>query len=144
MSSDPSDRLLLDDIEEISRIIRDFESLVDRFESRLRQSQEEYENLIQESGELVGQARKQLHRIHGEARRVGLEPLPQIDIPDRKLLSTWQTLYQYHDGATAEEMAVQLEKHRTTVSTYLNTLTHMKFASKERRGHEIYYHAILR
>jgi len=144
MSPADSDQSLLNDIQEIGQIIRDFESLIDRFESRMNQTQAEFQGLLGEGDQLVRQAKTRLHEIHEQARRCGMEPLPEVDIADEKLKSAWMALYQFHEGARAEEVAVQLSRHRTTVSTYLNTLTHMNYAVKERKGHEIYYRAVIR
>src|SRR5665647_2210987 len=115
-----SNQSVLSDIQEIRRIIGDFESLIKRFESRLIESQQECQGLLQEGDQLVRQAKIQLHDIHERARQCGMEPLPDVDISNEKFRSAWLALYQYHEGATAEEVASRLDKHRTTISTYLN------------------------
>lgn len=137
------EQTLAGDIAEIREIIARFESLIDRFEERMAESQAGYRRLLSEGDALVREAKARLHEIHEEARRCGVEPLPDVPIRDEKLKSAWLALYQFHDGATADEVAELILKHRTTVSTYLNILTSMDYAVKERRGHEIYYRAVL-
>lgn len=70
--------------------------------------------------------------------------LPPIPIPDERLRRVWLVLYRYPLGATADVVARDLDRHRTTISTYLNTLVLMGFAEKKRRGHEILYTAIVK
>lgn len=65
-------------------------------------------------------------------------------IPDDRLRRVWQTLFRYSDGATADEIAGDLERHRTTISTYLNMLVVMGFARKRRSGHTVYYTTIVK
>ena len=69
---------------------------------------------------------------------------PTFPLHDPKLKKAWLVLYKYHKGATADTIAEDLQRHRTTVSTYLNTLVLMQFAKKERTGHEIMYKVILK
>lgn len=135
---------LVGEIEEIRRIVGDFESLVERFEERLAQTQAEFQALLGESDELVRQAKLRLTAIQEEVRRCGMEPAPEIALADERLRTVWLALYQFHGGATADEVADRLNRHRTTVSTYLNMLTAVGYAEKERRGHEIYYRALTR
>jgi sugar-specific transcriptional regulator TrmB len=130
------------EIREIREIIGGFESLITRLESRLAESQDGFLVLLREGDELVCQARECLSEINEEARRAGIEPLPEIDIPDERMKAAWLVLYQFQDGATADEVAERMRKHRTTVSSTLNSLHQWGFAEKERRGHEIYYRAI--
>jgi predicted transcriptional regulator len=53
-------------------------------------------------------------------------------------------LFRHPEGATAETIASGLDRHRSTVSTYLNMLVTLGFAEKFRDGHEIYYKAIIK
>ncbi len=81
-----------------------------------------------------------------ETRRTGNEVgrrLPVVPIPDERLRTVWLVLSRYPEGTTADVVAHDLDRHRTTISTYLNTLVLMGFAEKKRRGHEILYTAIV-
>lgn len=151
MSSDNTGQTLAQDIKEIRQIISNFESLIQRFglkmveiNAQMAEINEQYAALLHEGDDLLRHAKTRLHDIHEEAQRCGIEPLPEVNIPDEKLKAVWLALYQYHDGATADEVAENLNKHRTTVSSSLNSLSQWGFATKERRGHEIYYRAILK
>lgn len=143
MPADDSGQTLANDIQEIRQIISTFESLMQRVESRMAETHEEFLDMLREGDDLVRHAKVRLHEIHETTQRCGIVSLPDVDIPDEKLKTVWLALYQFHDGATADEVAERLNRHRTTVSSSLNSLSQWGFAAKERRGHEIYYRAIL-
>ena len=61
----------------------------------------------------------------------------------KKIQQTFELLLKYPDGATTDEIARVMKRHRTTISTYLNQLEQDGMARKERIGHEFYYRAIV-
>lgn len=75
-----------------------------------------------------------------------LETPPSYDLPikNEKLRKTWQVLFRHPEGATAETIAAEMDRHRSTISTYLNMLVAEELADKFRKGHEIFYKAILK
>jgi predicted transcriptional regulator len=134
----------------IAEDIRKIQSIISRLED-VSKNIEEYQETVNllldsiknECNSIVVDAKSQLHRAFIEAEKYGIEPVPDVHIEDKKLKSAWIALYRHHDGATADTIALELRRHRTTVSTYLNYLVHMGYATKKRVGHEIYYYAIL-
>jgi hypothetical protein len=74
---------------------------------------------------------------------ISAQSLQDISVDNNKLQKTYFLLTKYPDGATADEIANIMRRHRTTVSTYLNQLVEKELAKKSRKGHEIYYRAVL-
>ena len=65
-------------------------------------------------------------------------------ITNLRLREVWEALYRHSNGATADAIAGDLDRHRTTISTYLNLLVTMGYAKKHRSGHAIVYTAIVK
>jgi response regulator of citrate/malate metabolism len=128
------------------RELQDIISRIEHFESAIGHYQEQcnatFEAMQKECTSIVTDAKEQLHQILVSAEEQGIEPIPDVPIDDKKLKKAWIALFRHHNGATAEMIAEDLGRHRTTVSTYLNYLVVLRFAEKERRGHEIYYTAV--
>lgn len=104
----------------------------------------ELAGLLDESERLLADIRA-LNPADIEADRGDPGAVLATQIPDERLRRVWQALFRYSDGgATADEIAGDLERHRTTVSTYLNMLVVMGHAGKRRSGHSIYYTAIVK
>ncbi len=103
-----------------------------------------FDDLAAECDRLLAGAKQQLHASVASAREEGKDVLPQVQIEDRRLKNAWIALYRHHGGATADEVGREMGRHRTTVSTLLNTLVVMHWATKKRDGHEIVYQAVLK
>ena len=89
MSSDNTGQTLAQDIKEIRQIISNFESLIQRFglkmveiNAQMAEINEQYAALLHEGDDLLRHAKTRLHDIHAEAQRCGIEPLPEVNIPD--------------------------------------------------------------
>jgi hypothetical protein len=131
------------EVQKIHALIRRLENLGGRIEESQKQCNRMFEDLKAENDDILSDLKRHVHHSVAAAERRGFDLIPDIPIEDRKLKAAWITLFQHHTGATADEIAVDLNRHRTTVSTYLNTLVLMNFVTKERIGHEIYYKAII-
>lgn len=92
---------------------------------------------------ILADIKLEFHSSVINAEKFGYDLIPDIPLEDKKIKSAWIALFKHHNGATADEISEDLHRHRTTVSTYLNTLVLMGYAKKERIGHEIYYKAVL-
>jgi response regulator of citrate/malate metabolism len=125
----------------LQRSIGDIEIILGELSRQYKESLKAVNDTIAESNRALSKVKEELHQISDVARECGYHPIPATSISDPKLNSVWQTLYWYHEGATADTIAQLLGKHRTTVSTYLNMLVSENYAEKERIGHEIYYKA---
>jgi len=132
------------DIQRIHTLILQLEDLIHRIEVHQKNSLETTEKILSECNDLLSEVKLEFHQTLRDADQFEYERIPNIPIDDIKLKKAWLVLYKYHNGATADTIAEDLRRHRTTVSTYLNTLVLMHFAKKERTGHEIMYKAILR
>jgi hypothetical protein len=132
------------DIQRIHSLILQLENLIRRIEVHQKNSLETTEKIIRECNDLLSEVKLEFHQTLRDADQFEYERIPDIPIDDPKLKKAWLVLYKYHKGATADTIAEDLQRHRTTVSTYLNTLVLMQFAKKERTGHEIMYKAILK
>ena len=132
------------DIKRIHSLILQLEDLIHRIEVHQKNSLETTEKILRECNDLLAEVKLEFHQTLRDADQFEYERIPDIPIDDTKLKKAWLVLYKYHNGATADIIAEDLKRHRTTVSTYLNTLVLMQFAKKERTGHEIMYKAILR
>lgn len=131
------------DIQRIHALILQLEELIHRIEVHQQNSLETTENILRECNNLLAEVKIEFHQTLKDADQFEFERIPEIPIDDSKLKKAWLVLFKYHNGATADRVAEDLRRHRTTVSTYLNTLVLMQFAKKERIGHEIVYKAIL-
>jgi len=132
-----------EDIQRMKALIRHLEAL----DARIEQSQKEcngmFADIRRESNEILAEVKLQFHESVMLADRFGYDVIPDVPLDDKKIKAAWMALFRHHNGATADEIAEDLQRHRTTVSTYLNTLVLMQFAQKERIGHEILYKALL-
>jgi DNA-binding NarL/FixJ family response regulator len=121
---------------------------LEELELRIRKAEQEsralFSILLQECHGILSEAKTQVHRLIRQADQMGYDLIPDVPIEDKKLKDAWIALFRHASGATAEAIAEELHRHRTTVSTYLNQLVVMELAEKERVGHEIYYKAILK
>jgi hypothetical protein len=131
------------DIQKIHTLILQLEELIHRIEEHQKTSLEITEKILKECNDLLSEVKIEFHQTLKDADQFEFERIPEIPIDDSKLKKAWLVLYKYHNGATADRIAEDLMRHRTTVSTYLNTLVLMQFAKKERIGHEIVYKAVL-
>ncbi len=131
------------DIRMMHRRILQLEDLIRRIEVQQRASFAETESILAECHGLLSTLKIEFHEVLTGADEFAYERVPDIPIEDMKLKKAWLVLSKYHGGATADTVARDLKRHRTTVSTYLNTLVLMQFAQKERIGHEILYRAVL-
>ncbi|MDD4136913.1 MAG: hypothetical protein PHT99_03340 [Methanoregula sp.] len=139
MDDDPS----VQDLQKIQQLIRNLEHLSDRIEAAETTCRSLFEELWQENNEILAEMKLLVHSSVMEAERHGYDLMPEIPVEDKKLKAVWIALFRHHNGATADEIAADLHRHRTTISTHLNTLVLMQLAKKERIRHEIYYKAIL-
>ena len=134
---------ITEDIREIQSIIARLEDVTRNIEEYQKTSNMLLDSIKSECNSIMTDAKRQLHQAFVEAEKYGFEPVPDVHIEDKKLRSAWVALYRHHVGATADTIAQELDRHRTTVSTYLNYLVLMGYAKKKRAGHEIYYTAVL-
>jgi len=139
MESDSS----LEHIRRIQALIGRIEELADRINRYQQGSNVQLNALREECDAVLAEAKQDYHALIVSAEMRGQDVTPDIALEDRRLKNTWLALYRHHGGATAEEISGELKRHRTTVSTYLNTLVLMGYAKKERVGHEVHYTAIL-
>jgi len=137
------ERSVAADIQKMHALILQLEDLIHRIEAQQRESFLATETILGECNDLLSSVKLEFHQALTDADRFGYESIPDIPIEDIKLKKAWIGLYKYHNGATADTIASDLKRHRTTVSTYLNTLVLMQFAKKERSGHEIVYRAVI-
>jgi response regulator of citrate/malate metabolism len=131
------------DIQRMHALILRLEDLIRRIDMHQKESAATTEKILGECNDQLAQVKLEFHKTLTQADPFGFEEIPDIPLRDAKLRKAWLILYKYHNGATADTVAADLRRHRTTVSTYLNTLVLMQFAQKERIGHEIIYRAIL-
>jgi len=102
-----------------------------------------FEKLKSETVKAIDEARLHLNLLlQINTKKSSLEF--EIPIKDEKLKRAWEALFRYPDGATADIIATALNRHRSTVSTYLNMLEKLDYAEKYREGHEIFYKAIIK
>jgi len=134
---------LTDDFRDLEQIIARLEDALERIEVLEEEFSRSISTLRQECNGILADAKVTFHHALEQAEQCGYEPAPDIPIEDRKLKNVWIALFKYHDGATADMLATDLHRHRTTISTYLNTLVLMGCATKHRLRHEIYYRAVL-
>ena len=132
------------DIQRMQFLILRLEDHIYRIEVQQKTSFDTTAEILKECNDLLSEVKIEFHQTLVDADQFDYELIPEIPIEDTKLKKAWLVLYKYHNGATADRIAKDLRKHRSTVSTYLNTLALMQFARKERTGHEIVYKAILR
>jgi len=132
------------DIQRIHALILRLEDLIQRIEEHQKSSLKTTESILRECNDLISEVKIEFHQTLKDADQFEFERIPDIPIEDSLYKRVWLVLYKYHNGATADTIAKDLNRHRTTVSTYLNTLVLMQFAKKERIGHEILYRAILK
>ena len=137
------ERSVTTDIQRMHARILQLEDLIHRIEEQQKNSYKATEKILDECNDLLSEVKLEFHQTLTDADQFEYERIPAIPIEDSKLKKTWLVLYKYHNGATADTIATDLRRHRTTVSTHLNTLVLMQFAQKERIGHEIIYKAVV-
>lgn len=134
-------------LDDILQRVHYLQTRLNRLSSEVEHQQEMHNHQYEA---LKNELRRALDEVHilvnyfAKEDRAGLIPSYEIPIQDRKLRSAWQALFRYPDGATAETIAKDLDRHRSTVSTYLNMLETLGFARKSRRGHQIVYKATIK
>ena len=138
------ERSVTSDIQRMHARILQLEDLIHRIEEQQKNSYKATEKILDECNDLLSEVKLEFHQTLTDADQFEYERIPAIPIEDSKLKKTWLVLYKYHNGATADTIALDLRRHRTTVSTHLNTLVLMQFAQKERIGHEIIYKAVVK
>lgn len=131
--------------------IRKYRALIGRLEDILsdievarRETDARFENLEEVCNSVLSDAKALFHDSCTVAEQYGLDIIPDIPISDGKLKKAWIALFRHQRGATADQIAEDLGRHRTTVSTYLNRLEEIGLAKRERMGHEVYYKAVLK
>lgn len=132
------------DIQRMHARILQLEDFIHQIEEQQKKSYESTEKILGQCNDLLSEVKLEFHKTLMDADQFEFERIPDIPIEDNKLKRVWLVLYKYHNGATAETIAIDLRRHRTTVSTHLNMLVVMHFAQKERMGHEIIYKAVLK
>ena len=135
---------LIHEVRKIRELIIRLEEIISRFEDFHRESNSRFDDLLQQSYVILHEAKTELSNTYDSFGMIGLDPIPDSGIQDAKLKSAWIALFRHPAGVTSEDLSKELNRHRSTVSTYLNTLVLMDLAAKERIGHEIYYRALLR
>jgi len=130
---------------EIDTLIRQLEELESYIEHSQAICNTMFDTIRRDCNNLINDVKTRLPETESHDRcssAIESSSLATIPIEDRKLQKAWTALARYPNGATAEDIMRDLDRHRTTVSTYLNQLVLLEFAKKERIGHEIYYRAI--
>ena len=135
---------LVHEVRKIRELIIKLEGIISNFENYHRDNNYRFNVLLEESNSVLREAKTELSNSIESVERTGVDPIPDIGISDAKLKSAWIALFRHPAGITSEELSRELNRHRSTVSTYLNTLVLMELAEKERIGPEIYYKAILK
>lgn len=103
-----------------------------------------FENLKSETNQALEEVRFQMELLL-QSNSKKESPLSfDVPIQDEKLKKVWFVLFRYPEGAPAKTIAAELSRHRSTVSTFLNMLVRLGYSEKFRKGHEIYYKAILK
>ena len=130
-------------IDRLTFLVQRLESLCQSLELQQEKINRSFENLKSESDQALQEARLYLSLVLniGEESHI---PTFKIPISDVKLQRAWKELFRYPEGATADSIAAGLDRHRSTVSTYLNMLVATGYAEKFRKGHEIYYKALIK
>ncbi|HUU74916.1 MAG TPA: helix-turn-helix domain-containing protein [Methanoregulaceae archaeon] len=129
---------------EYTDLIVKLESLLSEIENSRIATETMFGKLEEECVAVLTDARARFHNSYSIAEKYGVEIIPDLALTDGKKKKAWIALFRHQRGATADQIAEDLRRHRTTVSTYLNHLVEMGLASKERIGHEVYYKAILK
>ena len=130
---------------DIHTLIRQLEELVSYIEHSQAICNTMFDTIRRDCNTLINDVKTRLPETESYGKYTSTmesASLSTIPIEDRKLQKAWAALARYPKGATAEDIMRDLDRHRTTVSTYLNQLVLLEFAEKERIGHEIYYRAI--
>ena len=138
------DTSLVPEAEALQALIIRLEELELRIQKAEQESRALFSDLRGECHLIISDAKTQIHALIQQANRIGYDLIPDVPIQEKRLKEAWIALFRHTSGATAETIADELHRHRTTVSTYLNQLVVMGMADKERVGHEIYYKAILK
>ena len=133
----------VEEIQKVKALIRHLDALDTRIEQAQQDCNAMFEELRKDYNDILTELKHHVHNSVVTADRYGYDLIPDVPLDDRKLKNAWIALFRHHNGATADEIAEDLHRHRTTVSTYLNTLVLMQYAQKDRIGHEIYYKAVL-
>jgi hypothetical protein len=129
---------------DLTDLIHRLEQFIDRIDCCQEDINGMLEALKSECDHLISGVKEQLHRSYLIGEQQGYGAVPDIPIRDERLKRVWIALYRHHRGVTADVIASEIKRHRTTVSTSLNTLVLMHWAEKERRGHQILYKAVMK
>lgn len=130
-------------LQRVSHLLEVLEQLYRDMDRQQKTHHQHFDKLKSETAKAIEEARlhlKLLLRIDTGDSSLSFK----IPISDEKLKKAWEALFRNPDGATAETIASGLDRHRSTVSTYLNMLVTLGYAEKFRKGHEIYYKAIIK
>ncbi len=120
------------------------EQLYDEIERQQQFQRQQYDTLKSETAKALDELRIHTNLLLSKMDTTESPLSFDLPIDDEKLKKAWQVLFRHPDGATAETIALELKRHRSTVSTYLNMLKTMGYADNFRKGHEIYYKAIIK
>ncbi len=132
-----------DTLRRVNHLLSVLEQLYKDMDRQQKAHHQHFERLKSETAKAMEEARLHMElllRINTGESSLSFE----LPIRDEKLKKAWEALFRNPDGATAETVASDLDRHRSTVSTYLNMLVTLGYAEKFRKGHEIYYKAIIK
>lgn len=132
------------EIQKYTALIGRLEDILSEIEETRRETDARFERLEEECISVLSDAKAIFHESCTIAEHYGIDIIPDLPISDGKLKRAWIALFRHQRGATADEIAEDLGRHRTTVSTYLNRLAEIGLAESERVGHEVYYKAVLK
>lgn len=113
----------------------------------------EIENIVKDVNERLSEVLDTFNTMNRAIIQIMETPLPQDDgigrdqkrvilpdIADERERKVYEALLYYPENeASAEEIANVLNKHRSTVSQYLNKLNEQKLIEKNRDGHVVYF-----
>ena len=141
--SDKEESPASDTIQRVNHLLNVLEQLYRDIDQQQREHHQQFEKLKSDAATALKEVRLHLNLLLQTGSKEA-SPIYRIPITDEKLKRAWEVLFRYPDGATADTVASGLDRHRSTVSTYLNMLVTLGFAEKFRDGHEIYYKAIIK
>jgi predicted transcriptional regulator len=132
-----------DPLQRVNHLLNVLEQLYKDMDRQQKAHHQHFEKLKSETLKAIEEGRlhlKLLLRIDTTESSLSFE----LPIKDEKLKKAWEALFRHPEGETADTIAGELNRHRTTVSTYLNMLVTLEYAEKFRKGHEIFYKAIIK
>lgn len=142
-SSNKKDIPPSDTLQRIQHLKEVLEQLYEEIERQQDISFQHYEQLKSETSRALDEVRIHMNiLLNIDAAEPPLSY--QLPIKDEPMKKAWHVLFKHPDGATAETVASELNRHRSTVVTTLIQLKKDGYATSTRKGHQIMYKAIIK